>query len=413
MHLKLLSNKDLKAMDALLESYGGAKAISEKIDSMQDYNKRKMIAEGTGFGDLLQKSEEYIQKFAKVEDFIEANQLTFNKKGICTTQVSGFQGARPTFYAIKDIAENGSIFFPTEMISVVGLTDTYVYGGDLITTLAMAENLLGASKFCSTNLIGTPLPEERFARIEKVTGETFERRDLGGGISQIIMKNMGTPFGNLGGVEVGNNNHLVYLDGITRAALETGASFFLNPSWSTIVAACYYAREIPNLSFKISMLLSTQNAIQLRMLMNIFKEYLREDGTTPIYEINIGNAATAETFIQCSKEMEASGLGISLAAHLRINPDLGMEDYNWTENAHKVLDAGRDITIKYESDGEARPFDTMEAYFIPDEERNEKAELIGNVIYYKCVRCDKDAKEIMQAGHETRYANVSLRRKKD
>ena len=413
MHLKLLSNKDLKAMDALLESYGGAKAISEKIDSMQDYNKRKMIAEGTGFGDLLQKSEEYIQKFAKVEDFIEANQLTFNKKGICTTQVSGFQGARPTFYAIKDIAENGSIFFPTEMISVVGLTDTYVYGGDLITTLAMAENLLGASKFCSTNLIGTPLPEERFARIEKVTEETFERRDLGGGISQIIMKNMGTPFGNLGGVEVGNNNHLVYLDGITRAALETGASFFLNPSWSTIVAACYYAREIPNLSFKISMLLSTQNAIQLRMLMNIFKEYLKEDGTTPIYEINIGNAATAETFIQCSKEMEASGLGISLAAHLRINPDLGMEDYNWTENAHKVLDAGRDITIKYESDGEARPFDTMEAYFIPDEERNEKAELIGNVIYYKCVRCDKDAKEIMQAGHETRYANVSLRRKKD
>jgi hypothetical protein len=413
MHYKFLSNKDIKAMEALQESYGGAKGISEKIQAARDYNTRKMIAEGKGFGDVLEKAEQYVQKFAKVEDFIEANQLTFHKKGTCTTQVSGFQGARPTFYAIRDIAENGNVFFPTEMISVVGLTETYVYGGDLITTLALAENLLGASKFCTTNLLGTPLPEERFTRIEKITGERFERKDLGGGISQIILKNMGTPYGNLGGVEVGNNNHLVYLDGITRAAIETGANFFLNPSWSTIVAACYYAREIPNLSFKISMLLSTQNIIQLRMLMNIFKEYIREDGSTPIYEINIGNATTAETFIQCSKEMEDSGLNVSLAAHLRINPDLGMEDFNWTENAYKVLDAGRNITIKYESDGEARPFDTMEAYFISDKERNEKAEVIGNVIYYKCVRCDKDAKDIMTRGHETRWAKVSTRKKKD
>jgi hypothetical protein len=400
-------------MDALLESYGGAKAISEKIESMKDYSVRKKVAEEKGFGNILKESETLIQKFSKIEDYIEANQLAFDKKGICTTQVSGFQGARPTFYALRDIAENGSVFFPTEMISVVGLTEAYVYGGDLITTLALAENLLGASKFCTTNLIGTPLPEKRFERIEKVTGETFERKDLGGGLSQIIMKNMGTPFGNLGGVEVGNNNHLVYLDGITRAALETGANFFLNPSWSTIVAACYYAREIPNLSFKISMLLSTQNIVQLRMLMNIFQEYIREDGTTPVYEINIGNASTAETFIRCSEEMEASGLGVSLAAHLRINPDLGMADFNWTENAHKVLEAGRNITIKYESDGEARPFDTMEAYFISDEERNEKAELIGNVIYFKCVRCDKDAKEIMARGHEALFANVSYGRKKD
>jgi len=412
MHFKFLSNRDLKTMDALLDSYGGPKAISEKIESMRDYNTRKMVAEGKGFGELLQKSEEYVKQFAKVEDYIEANQLTFDKKGICTAQVSGFQGARPTFFAIKGIAENGTLFFPTEMISVVGLTDTYVYGGDLITTLALAENLLGASKFCSTNLLGTPLPEERYARVEKITGETFERKDLGNGMSQIILKNMGTPFGNLGGVEVGNNNHIVYLDGVTRAAVETGANFFLNPSWSTIVAACYYAREIPNLSFKISMLLSTQNTIQLRMLMNIFKEYLRDDGTTPVYEINIGNAATAETFIQCSKEMEASGLDVSLAAHMRINPDLGMEGFNWTENAHKVLDAGRDITIKYESDGESRPFDTMEAYFISDEERNEKAELIGNVIYYKCVRCDADAKEIMARGHQVRFADISHRKKK-
>ncbi|NIO47981.1 MAG: hypothetical protein GTN73_00870 [Candidatus Aminicenantes bacterium] len=411
MHFDLLSDKDLKAMDALLDSYGGAKEISEKIESMRDYEARKRIAAEKGYGEMLEKAEEYTKDFAKVEDFVEKNGITVTKQGICTTQVSGFQAARPTFDCLKRVAENRDVLFPTEMISVVALTDHYVYSGDLLSTLTMAENILGASKFCTTNLLGTPLPEERFARVEKVTGEKFERKDLGNGLSQIILKNMGTAFGNLGGVEVGNNNHLVYLDGITRAALATGANFFLNPSWSTIVAACYYAREIPNLSFKISMLLSTQNAIQLRMLLNIFKEYLRSDGTTPIYEINIGNAATSETFIQCFDELEASELPrIFLAAHLRINPDLGMADFNWTENAFKVLDAGKDLTIKYESDGESRPYDTMEAYFFSDEERDEKAELIGDVIYHKCLRCDKDAKEIMRRGHETRFARISYRK---
>jgi len=410
MHFKLLTDSDLKAMDALRDSYGGAKEINRKIEAMRDYEQRKQIAAEKGFGERLEKAEEYVKDFAKVEDFIEKNNITVTKKGICTTQVSGFQGASPTFDCLRRVAENKDVLFPTEMISVVGLTENCVYGGDLLATLAMAENILGASKFCTTNLLGTPLPEERFKRIEKITGEKFERKDIGGGLSQIILKNMGTAYGNLGGVEVGNNNHLVYLDGITRAALETGANFFLNPSWSTIVAACYYAREIPNLTFKISMLLSTQNTIQLRMLLNIFKEYLRDDGTTPIYEINIGNAATAETFIQCSEEVEVSGLNISLAAHLRINPDLGMADFNWTESAFTVLDAGRDLTIKYESDGESRPYDTMEAYFLSDEERNEKAELIGDVIYHKCIRCNKDAKEIMRKGHEATFAKVSYRK---
>jgi len=410
MHFKLLSEKDLKAIDALINSYGGAEEISKRIKEKRDYETRKKIAGEKGYGEMLEKAEQYVKNFAKVEDFIENEGLTVTKKGICTTQVSGFQGAKPSFDCLRRISENGDVLFPTEMISVVGLTENYVYRGDLLATLAMAENILGVSKFCTTNLLGTPLPEERFARVEKVTGEKFERRDLGTGLSQIVLKNMGTAYGNLGGVEVGNNNHLVYLDGITRAALETGANFFLNPSWSTIVAACYYAREIPNLSFKISMLLSTQNAIQLRMLLNIMKEYLRDDGSTPIYEINIGNAATAETFIQCYDEIAASGLPkILLAAHLRINPDLGLADFNWTESAFNVLEAGRDLTIKYESDGESRPYDTMEAYFLSDEERNELAAKIGDVIYHKCIRCDKDAKEIMRRGHETKFAKVSYR----
>ena len=259
-----------------------------------------------------------------------------------------------------------------------------------------------------TNLIGIPMPETRFAHIEKVTGEKFDRRDLGDGLSQLILKNMGTAFGNLGGVEVGDNNHLVYLDGILRSSMETGANFFLNPSWSTIVAGCYFARRIPELSFKISMLLSTQNAIQFRMLMNIVKEYLRDDGTTPLYEINIGNAASPDTFVQCNDELKASGLPpISLTAHLRINPDLGMEDFDWTKNAHEVLDRGCDLTIKYESDGTSRPYDTMETYFLSDEERTAKADLIGDVIYHKCIRCDLDTREIMRRGHEARFAGIS------
>ena len=195
---------------------------------------------------------------------------------------------------------------------------------------------------------------------------------------------------------------------ISICAPMSSANFFLNPSWSTIVAACYYGRQIPEISFKISMLLSTQNAILFRMLMNIIKAYLRDDGTTPLYEINIGNGASPETFIQCHKELEASGLPhVALTAHLRINPDLGIEGFDWTENAHKVLDSGCGITIKYESDGTSRPYDTMAAYFLSDEERDEKSELIGDVIYHKCIRCDKDAREIMRRGHETLFANIN------
>jgi hypothetical protein len=410
MNIKLLSDRDLKAIDALIDAYGGARAICDKIAEARKYETRKKIAADKGYGEMLQQAEQYAAEFPKVEDFVKKEGIKVTKKGICTTQVSGFQGSRVTHNCLSRIAESKNILFPTEMISVVALTEHYVYSGDLLATLAIAENILGASKFCSTNLLGTPLPEERFARIEKITGEKFDRRDLGGGISQITLKNMGTAFGNLGGVEVGDNNHLVYLDTITRTAMETGADFFLNPSWSTIVAACYYGRKIPAISFKISMLLSVQNTIMFRMLMNIVREYLRDDGTTPLYEVNIGNAAGAETFIQCSEDLQASGLPpISLTAHMRINPDLGMEGFNWTENAHKVLDAGHNLTIKYESDGTSRPYDTMETYFLPDEDREAKADLIGDVIYHKCIRCDLDARQIMRRGHEVKFAKIAHR----
>jgi hypothetical protein len=310
----------------------------------------------------------------------------------------------------ESAATDEPCWVPSEFISVVALTENYVYSGDLMATLTMAENIMGASKFCSTNLIGIPMPAHRFSTLGEVTGKTFETRDLGGGVAQIVLKNMGTPYGNLGGVEVANDNHLVYLDGITRAALETGNDFFLNPSWSTIVAACYFGRDIPNLQFKVSMLLSTQNLMQFRMLLNIMSEYLREDGTSPIYEINIGNGVSPENFIRCAEELDASGIqGLCLAAHLRINPDLGMPDFDWTANAIKVLESGTCLTFKYESDGTARELDTMEAYFMPEDEREKAADKIGDVIYYKSLRASKDGREMMRRGIRTRFGAASYR----
>lgn len=408
LHFKLFNDKELKQMDALKEAYGGAKEIEKSITRLRDYHTRKKIAAEKGFGPTLEKAESLAPSFAKVEHFIEKEKLSLHRNGLATTQVSGFQGAPVTLRCMENAAADGETLMPKEFISVMALTEDYVLNGELITTLAMSENIMGAHKFCNTNLVGTPLSDAVYERLEKITGETFETWSPRSGMRALILKNMGSAFGNLGGVEVANNNHLVYLDGVTRCAVNTGGDFFLNPSWSSIAAACYYARDIKNLTFKISMLLSTQSPMQFRMLLNIIREFLREDGTTPIYEINCGNGMSPETVIQCARELKESGIpGVSLAAHLRINPDLGLKDFNWTENAHKVLGEGVDLTIKYESDGTARPLDTMEAYFLPKEDRLAAAVQIGDVIYFKCVRCSNDAKDLMRKGHRAEFAKIS------
>jgi len=415
MKFKLLSKSDVEAIDQLKNHYGGAQTIGETIRSRRDLATRKRVLAEKGFGGLIEDAERLVTRFAKIEDFEKATSPRYRKDfGVATAQVSGFQGAKVTHRAMQRMAESAvtdePCWVPSEFISVVALTESYVYSGDLMATLTMAENIMGASKFCSTNLIGIPLPAARFAQLEAVTGKTFETRDLGDGMAQIILKNMGTAFGNLGGVEVANDNHLVYLDGITRAALETGNDFFLNPSWSTIVAACYFGRDIPNLQFKVSMLLSTQNLMQFRLLLNIMSEYLRDDGTTPIYEVNIGNGVSPENFIRCAEELDRSGItGMSLAAHLRINPDLGMPDFDWTDNAFKVLENGTNLTFKYESDGTARELDTMEAYFMPEDERAAVADKIGDVIYYKSLRASKDGRAMMKGGIPTRFGAASYR----
>lgn len=413
MYFKLLSRDDMKAMDSLKAYHGGAAHIDKAIREMRVYENRKKMLVDKGYGNLLSEAEKLVKLFPKVTDFQKQHNIQFNTKfGVATSQVSGWQGAKVTLHGMKRIAATAGTdepcFVPAELISVVALTDNYVYNGDLMATLAMTENIMEASKFCSTNLIGIPMPEKRFSEVEKVTGKTFERRDLGQGLSQLILKNQGTFFGNFGGIEVANDNHLIYLDGITRTAIANGADFFLNPSWSTIMTACYYGRDIPNLHIKVSMLLSTQNLMQFRMLLNIIREYLREDKTSPIYEINIGNGASAETFIQCARELQDSGIkGISLAAHIYINPDLGMANFNWTDNMFKVLESGTSMTYKYESDGTAREMDTMEAYFLSEEDREKYAEKIGEVIFYKSLQASREGREMMLRGIRPVFAACS------
>ncbi len=414
MNFKLLSDEDQKAIDALKEYHGGASEIMKTMNNMRNYGSRKRILTEKGFGSMIEQAEQLVKEFAKLADFEQEAHISYNNKlGVATSQVSGFQGAKATFRCMQRIAESASndvpVLVPAEMISVMALTDDYVYNGDLLATLTMAENIMQASKFCNTNLIGIPQPEKRFQELEKVTGRKFPRIPADDNTSQLKLMNQGTFFGNFGGIEVANDNHLIYLDGITRCAKTTGGNFYLNPSWSTIIAICYYGRDFPDLHIKISMLLATQNLMQFRMLLNIMKEYLREDKTSPIYEINIGNAVTPENFIQCSNELKESGIKeVSLAAHIYINPDLGAADYNWFDNAVKVLESGTNMTFKYESDGTAREMDTMEAYFISKEELDEKSNIIGDVMYYKCLQCTKDARKFMKRGIRVNFGKSSL-----
>ena len=161
MHFKLLSDRDLKAIDALIADFGGGKAICERIKQLRQYETRKKMAAEKGYGEMLKKAERYARDFPKVEDFVDREGIRVTRPGVCTTQVSGFQGSRVTLDCMRRVAENRDVLFPTEMISVVALTEHYVYTGDLLATLAMAENVIKASKFCS---------QRRYSRPPQTTG---------------------------------------------------------------------------------------------------------------------------------------------------------------------------------------------------------------------------------------------------
>ena len=192
MKYKLLSNADLKSIDALLEFHGGASHINSTIAKMRNYETRKKILANKGYGSMLEDAEKLVKMFPKFTDLEKKIGVTYDpSKGIATSQVSGFQGAKVTHHSMKKFAETSidkePCFVPAEMISVVALTDHYVYSGDLMATLAMTENIMQTSKFRSTNLIGIPHPETRFAELEKVTGEKFDRASLGDGLSALIL----------------------------------------------------------------------------------------------------------------------------------------------------------------------------------------------------------------------------------
>lgn len=76
MHFKFLRKNDMKAIDDLVESYGGSKSINDSINEKRVYETRKKIAAEKGFGEMLDKAERYVKEFPKVEDFItKENQI--------------------------------------------------------------------------------------------------------------------------------------------------------------------------------------------------------------------------------------------------------------------------------------------------------------------------------------------------
>ena len=74
---------------------------------------------------------------------------------------------------------------------------------------------------------------------------------------------------------------------------------------------------------------------------------------------------------------------------------------------YKVLKSGTNMTYKYESDGTAREMDTMEAYFLPEDERNANAEKIGDVIFYKALQASKDGRNMMKKGIKVVFGGSS------
>jgi hypothetical protein len=51
----------------------------------------------------------------------------------------------------------------------------------------------------------------------------------------------------------------------------------------------------------------------------------------------------------------------------------------------------------------------MAAYFMPEDERAEVADKIGDVIYYKSLRASKDGRDMMRRGIRTRFGAASYK----
>ncbi|MCJ7753658.1 MAG: hypothetical protein MUP13_03760, partial [Thermoanaerobaculales bacterium] len=140
MKFKLLSTSDLAAIDALKNHHGGATAISNTIRQRRDLATRKITLAEKGFGEMIDDALRLVGQFAKIEDFENTISPAYRKDfGVATAQVSGFQGAKVTHRAMQRMAESAATdepcWVPSEFISVVALTENYVYSGDLMATL--------------------------------------------------------------------------------------------------------------------------------------------------------------------------------------------------------------------------------------------------------------------------------------
>ncbi len=81
MHFDLLSPKDTNAIEALIESYGGARAIGDQITTKRGFELRKLAATEKGFGEMIEKAEEYAKSFPKVGDFVASESVEVAKPG--------------------------------------------------------------------------------------------------------------------------------------------------------------------------------------------------------------------------------------------------------------------------------------------------------------------------------------------
>ena len=59
MHFKLLSDRDMKAIDALIDDFGGGEEICKKIGQLGEYETRKKLAGDKGYGEMLEQAEGY------------------------------------------------------------------------------------------------------------------------------------------------------------------------------------------------------------------------------------------------------------------------------------------------------------------------------------------------------------------
>jgi hypothetical protein len=117
MKFNLLSERDMKAMDALKAFHGGAQKINETIEFKSKLENRKAILaeKGGGWLNLVSEAEELVKKFPKLSAY-EVN----NAFGTARSQVSGFQGAKVTHNFMKRVVETvetDPVLVPVEMIS--------------------------------------------------------------------------------------------------------------------------------------------------------------------------------------------------------------------------------------------------------------------------------------------------------